>query len=96
VKIHPLVCAVLISCVAACAPALGAVVQPTSAGQVPDYDRDRFGDGWADVDGDCQDTRNEILIRDLVDEQLRGSSGDLLRGRHHRRCALLPPLGRPA
>lgn len=37
---------------------------------IPRYDRDAFGDGWADLDGDCQDTRNELLIRDLVDEQL--------------------------
>lgn len=37
---------------------------------VPRYDRDAFGDRWADVDHDCQDTRNEVLIRDLVDERL--------------------------
>jgi hypothetical protein len=59
----------------ACAPAAGLVVSPPTtvppaAGPVPDYDRDRFGDGWSDVDQDCQDTRQEILIRDLVDEQL--------------------------
>jgi hypothetical protein len=27
---------------------------------VPNYDRDAFG-GWADADGDCRDTRAEIL-----------------------------------
>jgi hypothetical protein len=37
---------------------------------IPDYDRDAFGNGWADVDGDCQNTRQEILIRDLEGEQL--------------------------
>jgi len=27
------------------------------------YDRDEFGDGWADVDKDCQNTRHEILAQ---------------------------------
>ena len=27
---------------------------------VPDYDRDRFA-GWLDTDGDCVNTRHEIL-----------------------------------
>lgn len=33
--------------------------RPTS---IPAYDRDYFGRGWGDDDGDCQDTRQEILI----------------------------------
>lgn len=30
------------------------------------YDRDKFGDGWADLDGDGCDTRDEILARDAI------------------------------
>lgn len=32
----------------------------------PDYSRKKFGDGWADLDGDGCNTRNEILARDLA------------------------------
>jgi hypothetical protein len=28
----------------------------------PSYERERFGAGWADVDGDCQESRAEALI----------------------------------
>lgn len=51
--------------------------------QVPKYSREAFGDGWADRDRDCQDTRNEILIRDLVDEQLDGRGCKVLSGTLH-------------
>ena len=33
---------------------------------VPDYDRDRFA-GWLDTDGDCVNTRHEILQAEAVD-----------------------------
>lgn len=50
---------------------------------VPHYERDQFGDGWADLDGDCQDTRDEILIRDLPDEQLDQRQCRVLSGTLH-------------
>ena len=33
----------------------------------PPYSRAQFGDGWADLDADGCNTRNEILARDLTD-----------------------------
>lgn len=33
---------------------------------IPDYDRDRFA-GWRDTDGDCVNTRHEILQAEAVD-----------------------------
>ncbi|WP_394551606.1 HNH endonuclease family protein [Agromyces sp. MMS24-JH15] len=38
------------------------------------YDRDLFGAAWADVDGNGCDTRNDVLIRDLVDVVFRADS----------------------
>ena len=40
------------------------------------YDRDRFGQAWADVDRNGCDTRNDVLRRDLTDLQLKdGTNG---------------------
>ncbi|MGY1821217.1 GmrSD restriction endonuclease domain-containing protein [Geodermatophilus sp. SYSU D00079] len=35
------------------------------------YERDRFGDGWVDVDHNGCDTRNDVLARDLTGETTR-------------------------
>src|SRR5690606_20366775 len=35
-----------------------------------DYDRDEFGSGWLDIDGDGCQTRDEILARDLTDVEV--------------------------
>jgi hypothetical protein len=46
------------------------------------YSRDKFGQRWADTDRDGCDQRNQVLARDLVDEQLRpGSRCVVLSGR---------------
>lgn len=36
------------------------------------YDRDEFGNGWADADGDGCSTRDEVLARDLTAVELDG------------------------
>ena len=50
---------------------------------IPKYDREAFGNGWADLDHDCQDTRNEVLIRDLADERLDAEGCLVLSGVLH-------------
>lgn len=37
-----------------------------AAGTMSDYDREAQFGGWIDADGDCEDTRNEALARDLT------------------------------
>ncbi|GAB4081153.1 GmrSD restriction endonuclease domain-containing protein [Modestobacter muralis] len=45
-------------------------------GRAPEtgYDRDQFGQQWADVDRNGCDTRNDVLARDLVDEAFKAGS----------------------
>ena len=60
----------------------GAAEQPDSepsAGADGGYDRDAYGD-WRDVDGDCQDMREEILIRDAERYTLSSNSCWVERG----------------
>lgn len=47
---------------------------------VPRYERAKFGEGWADLDGDCQDTRTEVLVRDLDDEHFGRGQCKVLSG----------------
>jgi hypothetical protein len=46
----------------------------SDAGTTDGYDRDLFGQPWADVDGNGCDTRNDILTRDLTDVTYQGTS----------------------
>ncbi|WP_092968385.1 HNH endonuclease family protein [Agromyces sp. CF514] len=54
-------------------PDLAALVVAGPGSTTP-YDRDLFGAAWADVDGNGCDTRNDVLIRDLVDIAFRADS----------------------
>jgi len=77
----------LIMAVATVACAMGAQAatpsQLVELQMVPRYDREAFGDGWADLDGDCQDTRNEVLVRDLDGERLDWDGCRVLSGTLH-------------
>lgn len=48
--------------------------------QAPDYDRDYFGDSWADIDHNGCDTRNDILARDLTDIEIDADGCKILSG----------------
>jgi hypothetical protein len=55
--------------------ALAALRADDDAATVP-YDRDLFGQAWADVDRDGCDTRNGVLGRDLADPVFKPGTGD--------------------
>lgn len=52
------------------------VAESGTYGQAPPYSRDQFGQGWADLDGDNCNTRNEILRRDLDNVTYRAHTSD--------------------
>lgn len=60
--------------------AAGALDQLPVKGRAPKtgYDRDLFGDGWLDLDGDGCDTRNETLSRQLTDLTFREATGNCI------------------
>lgn len=68
---------------AALTGSMGQVAIAAPAGSLqdsPPYEREEFGDGWVDLDGDGCDTRQEILARDLVGEVLAADGCRVLSG----------------
>ncbi|QSX32467.1 HNH endonuclease [Shewanella avicenniae] len=63
-------------------PKAMSVYQPTAKHSVDSgYSRDKFGKGWADVDHDGQDTRQEILISQNTGNLVFNDKGRVTRGR---------------
>lgn len=50
------------------------------AADYPAYDSDAFGDRWADIDGNGCTRRQDVLVRDLVDEVLADDGCVVLTG----------------
>lgn len=50
--------------------AMTGALSPDSRERDPRYDRDAFGQAWADADGDGCDQRDDALSRDLVDVEV--------------------------
>lgn len=53
-----------------------AMVPSNDGYSAPDYDRDLFGQRWADVDRNGCDTRNDVLARDLVTPTFKPGTRD--------------------
>lgn len=49
---------------------------PEPSEWTPDYDRDLFGQRWADVDRNGCDTRNDVLARDLIDVTFKAKTNN--------------------
>ncbi|MDP9428101.1 MAG: DUF1524 domain-containing protein [Actinomycetota bacterium] len=58
--------------------ALAALAEIEVRGRAPrtGYEREQFGDGWADTDRNGCDTRNDVLARDLTGETFRPGTND--------------------
>jgi hypothetical protein len=58
--------------------ALAALGELDVRGRAPrtGYERDQFGSGWVDTDHNGCDTRNDVLARDLADEQFEPGTRD--------------------
>jgi len=48
----------------------------TSKKPATEYDRKNFGGGWADLDGNGCDQRNDTLLRDLTETSFRAGTND--------------------
>ena len=54
----------------------------SDADPTPGYSRDKFGRGWDDADGDCMNTRHELLMAQSTSTVVRSSRGcSVTRGR---------------
>ena len=58
------------------AAAMLAEISTTTKAPEDPYDRDLFGQRWADVDRNGCDTRNDMLARDLVDPTFKAGTHD--------------------
>ncbi|HLU95836.1 MAG TPA: HNH endonuclease family protein [Thermobifida alba] len=56
------------------------IAEPAPRG---DYERDEFGSGWIDTDGNGCSTRNDILARDLEDVEFASDGCKVLSGTLH-------------
>ena len=56
------------------------IAEPAPRG---DYERDQFGSGWIDTDGNGCSTRNDILARDLEDVEFAPDGCKVLSGTLH-------------
>ena len=73
--------AIVAAALTGCTTLPASAAMPTKG--IPPYEREEFGSGWGDLDGDRCDTRQEILVRDLVDEVLDADGCKVLTGTLH-------------
>jgi hypothetical protein len=51
-------------------------LETTTASPASEYERDNFGSGWLDLDGNGCDQRNDTLLRDLTKVTFRAGTND--------------------